>query len=151
MIRTQLTEALKQAMRGRDEAGVSTVRLILAALKDRDIAARGTGNADGIDEAQILDMLQKMIKQREESIAMYERGGREDLVAKERREIEVIRRFLPQQMGDAELEAAVEETRTALGAASIKDMGRLMAELRTRYAGKMDFGKASAVAKRLLT
>ena len=151
MIRTQLTEALKQAMRSRDEAGVSTIRLILAALKDRDIAARGTGNADGIDEGQILDMLQKMIKQREESIAMYERGGREDLVAKERREIEVIRRFLPQQMGDAELEAAVVETRTALGAASIKDMGRLMAELRTRYAGQMDFGKASVVAKRLLT
>ena len=151
MIRTQLTEALKEAMRGRDAAGVSTVRLILAALKDRDIAARGTGNTEGIDDAQVLDMLQKMIKQREESIAMYERGAREDLAAKERRELEVIRRFLPQQMSEAELEAAVEETRTTLGATSIKDMGRLMAELRTRYAGKMDFGKASAVAKRLLT
>ena len=151
MMRSQFTEALKRAMRERDEAGVSTVRLIIASLKDRDIAARGTGNAEGIDDAQILDMLQKMIKQREESIGLYERGGREDLAAKERREIEVIRRFLPQQMSEAELEAAVEEARSSLGATSIKDMGRLMAELRARYAGQMDFGKASAVAKRLLT
>lgn len=151
MIRSQLTEALKQAMRGRDEAGVSTIRMMLAALKDRDIAARGTGNMAGIDDAQILDLLLKMIKQREELIGMYERGNRPDLVAKEQREIEVIRRFLPQQMTDAELEAAVEEVRGAIGAAGIKDMGRMMAELRVRYSGRMDVGKASAVAKRLLS
>ena len=150
MIRTQLSDALKQAMRERDEAGVSTVRMILAALKDRDIAARGTGGTEPVDDAQVMELLQKMIKQREESIAMYERGGRQDLVEKERREIAVIRRFLPEQMTEAELEAAVAEARAAVGAASIKDMGKLMAELRTRYAGRMDFAKASAVAKRLL-
>ena len=151
MLRDQLSQALKQAMRDRDEAGVSTIRMILAGIKDRDIAARGSGVTTGIDDGQILDLLQKMIKQREESVAMYEKGGREDLVAKERREIEIIRRYLPVQMSDAELEAAVAETRDAIGAAGVKDIGRMMAELRTRYAGRMDFGKASGVAKRLLS
>ena len=150
MIRAQLSEALKDAMRAREEAGVSTIRMILAGLKDRDIAARGSGNSEGIEDAQILELLQKMIKQREESIAMYRQGSRADLVEKEEREIAVIRRFLPQQMGEAELEEAVALTRDAIGAISIKDMGRLMAELRSRYAGQMDFTKASAVAKRLL-
>lgn len=151
MIRSQLADALKQAMRDRDRASVSTIRMMLAGLKDRDIAARGTGNDKGIDDSQLLEMLQKMIKQREESIEMYEKGGRQDLVAKERQETEIIRRFMPQQMTDAELAAAVDETREAVGATGIKDMGRLMAELKTRYAGRMDFGKASAVAKRALT
>ncbi len=151
MLRSQLTDALKQAMRGRDETAVSTLRLILAALKDRDIAARGSGNADGIDDAQILDMLGKMVKQRRESIALYEQGGRLDLAEREQREIDIIKQFLPEQLDEGETAEAVDATIREIGAASIKDMGRLMAELRARYAGRMDFAKASAMAKQKLS
>ena len=151
MMRARFTEALKEAMRSRDETAISTIRLILAAIKDRDIAARSSGNMDGIDDSQIFDLLKKMTKQREESIALYEQGGRLDLVEQERSEIAVINRFLPEQMGDRETEEAVAAVVGEIGAAGIKDMGRVMAELRARYPGRMDFGKASAAAKRPLS
>ena len=147
MLRTQLSQALKDAMRAKDERGVSTIRLILAALKDRDIAARSEGNMEGVSDDEILQMLQKMIKQRQESIKMYEEGGRVELAAQEQGEIEIINRFLPQQLSEREIEAEVDRVIADIGASSVKDMGRLMGELRGRYAGQMDFGKASGIAK----
>jgi uncharacterized protein len=147
MLRTQLSQALKDAMRAKEALSVSTIRLILAALKDRDIAARGGGNSDGLPDDEILQLLQKMIKQRHESITLYEEAGRIELAARERGEIDVINRFLPKQLSDDEIKAEVDKVIAEIGAASVKDMGRLMGELRERYAGQMDFGKASAAAK----
>lgn len=147
MLRTELSQSLKDAMRAKDAPAVSTVRLILAALKDRDIAARGDGKPDGVSDEEILQLLQKMIKQRQESIKMYEEGGRVELAAREQSEIDIINRFLPQQFSEAEIKAEVDKVIAEIGAASVKDMGRLMGELRGRYAGQMDFGKASGIAK----
>lgn len=147
MLRSELNDALKQALKNKDQQTLGTVRLILAALKDRDIAARGVGNCDGISEEEVLDMLQKMVKQRRESIELYAKGDRQDLVDKEQAEIDVIQRFMPQQLDDGETRTAVEQTIAELEAASIKDMGRVMAALKERYAGRMDFSKASALAK----
>lgn len=151
MLRPRLTEALKEAMRAKDQATVSTVRMILAALKDRDIAARPSGVTDGIDDAGILSLLQSMIKQRQESVALYQQGGRADLVEKEQGEIAVIERFLPTQLGEEEVGAAIAATIADLGAGSIKDMGRVMAELRARHSGQMDFTRASALVKERLS
>ncbi len=150
MFRTRLNEALKDAMKARDQGAVSTLRLILAALKDRDIAARTKGKSDGIGDDEILDLLQKMVRQRQDSIEMYQKGGRQDLVDKEGAEIEVIERFLPQQLDESEIRGAVGEVIGQLEASSIKDMGRVMGELKQRYAGRMDFGKASALVKEQL-
>ncbi len=150
MLRSEINDALKQALRDKDQQALGTVRLIMAALKDRDIAARGAGNADGIAEDEILEMLQKMVKQRREAIDLYAKGGRSDLVDKEQAEIAVIERFLPQQMDEAETEQAVDGMIAELEAGSIKDMGRVMGALKERYAGRMDFGRASALAKRKL-
>jgi uncharacterized protein YqeY len=150
MFRSQLNDALKQAMRTKETCAVSTLRLILAALKDRDIAARGKGKSDGIGEEEILDLLHKMVRQRRDSIGLYERGGRQDLADREAAEIEVIERFLPKQMGEAEVQGAVREVIAELGADTIKDMGRVMGALKERYAGRMDFAKASALVKRQL-
>lgn len=150
MLRTRLNESLKEAMKAKDQRTVSTVRLILAALKDRDIAARSRGVMDGIDETEILSMLQTMIKQRQESITMYEQGGRCELAEQERGEITVIETFLPKQLSDGETKQAIDEVIAEIGAASIKDMGRTMAELRTRYAGRMDFTKVSGIVKQVL-
>lgn len=147
MLRTRLNDALKSAMRGRMQVALSTVRLILAAVKDRDIAARTQGNAEGISDAEIMDLLQKMMRQRQDAIELYERGGRVELAEQERQEMEFIQTFLPQPLSAGETEAAVQETIDDLGAAGLKDMGRVMAELRARYAGRMDFAKASAIAK----
>ncbi len=147
MLRTRLNEALKEAMRAREQRAIGTVRLILAALKDRDIAARSRGVSDGIPDDEIHQMLQSMIKQRRESIAMYEQGGRLELAEQEAEEISIIERFLPKQMGDAEVEAAVSDTIRDLEAANLKDMGRVMTALRERFAGRMDFGKASQAVK----
>jgi uncharacterized protein len=147
MLRTNLSDALKDALRGQDQRSLATVRLILAALKDRDICARGRGNTDGIDDAEILDMLQSMVKQRRESIAMYEQGGRCELAQREQEEIEVISRFMPEQLGDDEIRTAVAEIISELGASSLKDMGRVMASLKERFSGRMDFGRASSVVK----
>jgi len=151
MLREQLTEALKDAMRGQDKRRTSTLRLILAAIKDRDIAGRENGSRDLVGDEEILQLLQKMVRQRRESIETFEKGDRQDLADQERAEIVIIEGFLPQQMGDAEIAAAVDAVAAEMGAAGLKDMGRVMAALRERYPGTMDFGKASAAAKAKLS
>lgn len=150
MLRPQLNDALKTAMLSKDSRVVSTVRLILAALKDRDIAARSRGVMDGISDDEILQMLQSMIKQRRESISLYEQGGRLELAQQEQDEITIIERFLPRQLDEAEMTEAVSAVIAELGAGGIKDMGRVMAALKERHAGTMDFTKASALTKKLL-
>jgi Uncharacterized conserved protein len=150
MLRPQLNDRLKTAMLAKDARMVSTVRLILAALKDRDIAARSRGVMDGIGDDEILSMLQSMIKQRRESIALYEQGGRLELAQQEQDEIDIIHTFLPKQMSEAETLDAVRAVIAELGAGGIKDMGRVMAALKARYAGHMDFTKASATTKKEL-
>ncbi len=150
MFRTELSDTLKDAMRAKDACAVSTLRLILAALKDRDIAARGKGNSEGISDDDILDLLQKMVRQRRESIELFQKGDRQDLADKEAEEIKVIQRFLPKQMDADQVRGAVQEIIDEFGAATIKDMGRVMAALKERYAGRMEFGKASALVKERL-
>lgn len=149
--REEIASALKEALKNKEKVKLATMRLIQAALKDRDIAARGKGNADGISDDEILSMLQTMIKQRNESAKMYREGGREELAAQEEAEIVVIEEFLPQQMNDAELKAVVDELITELGASEIRDMGKVMGELKTRYAGQVDMGKAGGVVKTALS
>lgn len=151
MLRTVLNEAMKDAMRSKDAAGLSTIRLILAALKDRDIAARSKGNYDSISEDEILQMFNGMIKQRRESITLYEQGGRCELAQKENEEIAVIQRFMPKQMDDAEVDAAVKAAIAGIEAKGLKDMGRVMAVLKEKHAGQMDFTKASALVKQALS
>lgn len=150
MLRARLNDSLKAAMKAKDQRAISTLRLILAALKDRDIAARSRGQAEGISDEEIVDMMQKMIRQRQDSIALYEKGGRSELAQQEKEEIEVIQGFLPRQMDPAESQAAVEQAIADVGATGIKDMGRVMATLKERYAGRMDFAKASAMVKERL-
>ncbi|MFI5002075.1 MAG: GatB/YqeY domain-containing protein [Reyranellales bacterium] len=151
MLREKLNEAMKDAMRARDQAALGTIRMILARLKDTDIAARTEASREGVADDKILSMLQGMIKQRNESIALYEKGARQDLADKEKAEIVVIERFLPQQMDEAAVEAAVKEAMAASGAKTIKDMGGVMAALKAKYAGQMDFAKASAAVKKALS
>ena len=150
MLREAFTERLKQAMRAKDARTLSSVRMILAALKDRDIAARGTGNAAGIPDAEILRLLQGMIKQRRESIALYRQGNRPELAEQEEQEIAVIESFLPKQMSDEETAAAVKEAIAETGAAGVKDTGKVMSVLRERHAGVIDMARAGAVVKQLL-
>jgi len=150
MLRTELNEAMKTALRNKDQRSLATVRLILAALKDRDICARGRGNSDGIDEQEILEMLQSMVKQRRDSIAMYEQGGRCELAEREQAEIDIITGFMPQQLDEDAIRGAVTDTIAELDASSLKDMGRVMASLKERYTGRMDFGRASSVVKETL-
>jgi uncharacterized protein YqeY len=149
-LRNRLNDELKQAMIGKNQRAVGTIRLILAALKERDIAARPSGQTDGIPEDQILSMMQGMIKQRRDSIEMYTKGNRPDLVQQEQEEIVIIETFLPKQMTEAEVRAIVEAMIKETGTASIKDLGKLMAELKAKYAGQMDFAKASALAREKL-
>ena len=149
-MREKLNEALKDAMRARDMAAVGTIRLILAKLKEVDIAQRTEANREGVADDKILSMMQGMIKQRNESITLYEKGNRADLADKEKAEIAVIERFLPKQMDEAAVEAAVKDAVASAGAKSIKDMGGVMAALKAKYAGQMDFAKASAVVKKTL-
>jgi uncharacterized protein YqeY len=150
MLRARLSDALKTAMKAQDQRTVSTVRMILAGLKDRDIAARGKGNAEGISDAEIQQMLQGMVKQRRESMALYQQGNRPELADQEGAEIAVIETFMPKQLSDAELEEAVAAAIAATGAQAAKDMGRVMAVLREKHAGQIDFAKAGAVAKKKL-
>ena len=149
-LRTRLDDNLKNAMRVKDQNLVGALRLILAGLKNRDIAARPKGMADGIGDDEIMQMLNGMIKQRRESIALYEKGGRPELAAKEQREIDVILSYLPAQMSAEEVDAAVKAVIAESGASSIKDMGRVMAALKERYAGRMDFASVSGVVKQQL-
>jgi len=150
MLRARLTDALKTAMKAREQNAVATLRLILAALKDRDIAARGKGSLDGIAEEEILTMLQSMVRQRRDSIALYEKGGRLELAQREADEIAVIEEFLPAQLDNAEMNSAIDEVIGEIGADTLKDMGRTMATLKERYAGRMDFAKASVIVKERL-
>lgn len=151
MLRARISEELKTAMKGGDQKKVSTLRLIMAALKERDINARTAESREGIPDPDILSMMQGMIKSRRESIEMYEKGARADLVAKEQAEIVIIESFLPKQMDDADIERVAREAIAAVSAAGMKDMGRTIAHLKQSYAGQMDFAKASQVVKRLLT
>ena len=151
MLRENLSESLKEATLAKDSCATATIRLILAALKDRDIAARSKGNTGGISDDDILGMLQTMVKQRRESIEMYEQGNRQELADREAREIDVIERFLPAQMNDQEIADAVTRAIKETGAASLKDMGKVMGALRAKFAGQMDFSKASATAKQKLS
>jgi uncharacterized protein YqeY len=150
MLREKFNEALKDAMRAKDARKVGTLRLINSALKDKDIEARGLGKAPLNDE-EVLALLQKMIKQRNDSIEAYEKAGRADLVAQEQEEKAIIEAYLPQQMDLEEVKAAVKAVIASTGAASVKDMGKVMGELKTKFAGKMDFSKANGVVKELLS
>jgi uncharacterized protein YqeY len=150
MLREGFTERLKTAMRAKDTRTLSTVRLVIAGLKDRDIAARGAGNPDGIADPEILRMLQGMVKQRRESIALYRQGNRPELAQQEEDEIAVIESFLPRQMSDDEIAAAAKAAIADTGAAGPKDMGRVMAALRERHAGVIDLARAGAAVKQLL-
>jgi uncharacterized protein YqeY len=150
MLRQAFTDRLKQAMKARETRTVSTVRLILAELKDRDVAARGRGNAAGLSDVEIQRMLQAMIKQRRDSIMLYEQGNRVDLAQQEREEITVIEGYLPNQLDQSEIEAAVVAVIGETGAAGLKDMGRVMGVLRERHNGVIDFARAGVIAKRLL-
>ena len=147
MLREQIIEAMKDAMRAREPDRLSTVRMILAGIKDKDIAARPGGNATGIGDPEILSLLQSMVKQRRESVVLYRQGNRADLVAKEEGEIAVIERFLPKQMDAAETDAAIVAAIAESGAASIKDMGKVMAALKGRYSGQMDFSAVGPAVK----
>jgi uncharacterized protein len=149
MLRDQINDALKQAMKSQDKRRVSTLRLINAAIKNAEIEARGTGKETLGDEA-ILGVLQKMIKQRQESAELYDKGGRPELAAQEREEIDIISAYLPQQMSDLEAGSVIRQLVHEINAQSLKDMGRTMAALKERFAGKMDFAKASAKVKELL-
>ncbi|MCJ2137871.1 GatB/YqeY domain-containing protein [Methylobacterium sp. J-026] len=146
MLRARFTTEMKEAMKAGDKGKLATVRMIQAALKDRDIEARGNGK-DPIADEEILSLLQKMIKQRTESAAVYEQGGRPELAANERAEIGIIESFLPKQMDETEMKAAVEAAILETGAAGPKDMGRVIGALKGTFAGRMDFGKASGLVK----
>lgn len=145
--RTEINTAMKQALKDKDNLRLSTIRLINAAIKDRDIAARSNGNAEGISDDEILALLQFMIKQRNESIKMYEDANRSELAAQEQNEIEVIQTFLPAQLSDEETSKAVEDAITETGAESIKDMGKVMGVLKSKYAGQLDMAKVGPAVK----
>lgn len=149
--REEFSAAMKEALKSKNQIALSTVRLISAALKDRDIAARSTGNTDGIAEAEILSMLQSMVKQRQESSKTYRDANRADLADREDAEIEIINSFLPAQLSDADVGSAIESVIAAIGAKDIKDMGKVMNELKAKYAGQMDMAKAGGVVKQKLS
>lgn len=151
MLRSRLNEALKDAIKAKQPRRTSTLRLILAALKDRDIAARSDASREPIPDSEIQLLLQKMVKQRQESIGHYEEGGRLELAEQEAEEIGIIREFLPQQMDEQQIVAASREAICEVGAQGLKDMGRVMAALKERHAGQMDFARASATVRQLLT
>ena len=150
-LREQLNDAMKEAMKAKDAKRLATVRLILAGLKDRDIAARTETSRDLLGDDDILGLMAKMIKQREESATAFDAGKRPELAAGEREEIAIIRSFMPAQMDEAGVKAAVQAVIKELGAASIKDMGKVMAAMKERYAGQMDFARASAIVKDVLS
>lgn len=149
-MRDRITDAMKQALKAKDQAALGTMRLIMAALKDRDIAARGSGNQDGISDDDILSMLQTMIKQRNESAKMYRDGHRMELAQAEEAEIAIIQSFLPAQLDDVAMNAAIKATIAEIGASSVKDMGQVMASLKSNFAGQMDFSAVSQMVKSIL-
>ncbi|MEA2981566.1 MAG: uncharacterized protein QOF09_3389 [Alphaproteobacteria bacterium] len=149
VLRENINNAMKDAMKARDERRVATLRMMNAAIKNADIAARGEGK-EPLNEADLMSLFQKMIKQRQESAELYDKGARPELAAAERSEIEIITAYLPQQMSDVEAGAAISHLLQEINAETMKDMGRAMAALKERFAGKMDFGKASGKIKELL-
>jgi uncharacterized protein YqeY len=149
-LRERFSEQMKEAMRAKDQKRLGTIRLILAALKERDIANRSETSREGVSDDEILSLLAKMVKQREESAAAYEGGGRPELAKAERDEIGVIREFMPKQMSPDETKTAIQKVIAETGAASIKDMGKVMGALKERFAGQMDFAKAGAAVKEAL-
>ena len=150
MLRDDLQNSLKEAMKSRDTKTVNAVRLIIAGQKEKDVEARGKGLEKASDDV-LLAMMQSMIKQRNESIKIYQSGNRPDLAEKEQAEIDVISRFLPKQLSSEEAETAIKAIVAEVGAASIKDMGKVMGALKSKYAGQMDFGSASAIIKKILS
>lgn len=150
MLREDLQKALKESMLNKDMNTVAAVRLIIAGMKEKDVDARGKGQKEAT-EAELLSMMQGMIKQRRDSIKMYVDGNRQDLADKEQNEINVIEKFLPKQMSDAEIETAVKAIIAETGAASMKDMGKVMGSLKSKYAGQLDMGKANGIIKSLLS
>jgi uncharacterized protein YqeY len=146
-LREKVNEALKSAMRNKEAARLSTLRLINAAIKDKDIAARGDGNDEGVGNDEILAILGKMVKQRQESARAYEEGGRLELAEKELAEIGVIEEFLPRQLDEDETDAAIAKAIADVGAESIRDMGKVMGELKAKYTGQMDFGSVGPKVK----
>ena len=150
-MRDILDKSLKDAMRARDTQKISTIRLINAAIKDRDIAIRSEDNLEGVSDEEILSILSKMIKQRKESAKQYEEGGRLELAQQEFKEIEIIENFLPRQLDLNEIEQIVKKIILEINANSLRDMGKVMSLLKENYSGKMDFGKAGVVAKELLS
>jgi len=150
-MRGQLTEALKEAMKAKDQRGVSTLRLILAAIKEKDIAARAQDRCEGATNEEILGVLAKMLKQRQESSETYEEAGRLDLAEQEREEMEIIQSFMPRQLRGEEIRDACNSLVSEMQASGLKDMGRCMGELKSRYSGQMDFKEASCIVRRLLS
>jgi uncharacterized protein YqeY len=146
-LRQRLNDELKQAMKAGEKRKVSTLRLVNAAIKERDIESRTAGPDSGVGDAQILEVLNRMIKQRQDSLAAFEQAGRQDLAEQERGEIAIIRSFMPAPLGEAETAAAIEAAVAATGASTMKDMGKVMAHLKERYAGRMDFGRVGAAVK----
>jgi len=149
VLRDEINKALKDAMKARDELRVSTLRLVSAAIKNADIEAQLAGRPS-LADSELLAILQKMIKQRQESVAIFDQAGRKELADRERREIEIISAYLPQQMPEPEVKAAIAGIIGQVGARDVKDMGKVMAALKAGYAGRMDFGKASALVKGML-
>lgn len=150
MLRDDINNAVKEAMKARDERRLSTLRMVNSTIKNADIEARGQGKPP-LSDGDLLGLLQKMIKQRQESVALYEKGGREELAAQERAEIAVIEAYLPQQMSEDEVKTAIAAAVAETGAGGMKDMGKVIGALKAKYAGQMDFGKASGVVKAALT
>jgi uncharacterized protein YqeY len=150
MLRDDINNAVKEAMKAKDERKLSTLRMVNSTIKNADIEARGQGKPP-LSDGDLLSLLQKMIKQRQESVELYDKGGRAELADQERAEIAVIQAYLPQQMSDDEVKAAIAATISESGAAGIKDMGKVIGALKAKYAGQMDFGKASGMVKAALT
>jgi len=150
VLRDDINNALKEAMKARNERAVSTLRMVNSTLKNADIEARGAGKP-ALGDAEVLAILQKMIKQRQESVELYQKGGRDDLVRQEQEEIAIIAAYLPRQMSEDEMKAAVEAAVAETGAAGMKDMGKVIGLLRGKYAGRMDMAKASALVKARLS
>lgn len=146
-LRDSISESTKDAMRSKDALRVSTLRLVSAAIKDRDIAARSEDRVEGIDEPEILSLLAKMVKQREESAKTYEDNGRPELAERERSEIEIVREFMPKELSEDEMKTAIAAIVEETGATCLKDMGKIMGRLKTEFAGRLDMGKAGAIVK----
>lgn len=151
MLRDKLSNTLKEAMKSKEQVKVDTIRMVQAAIKHQDIEARAKGNQTGIEDSQVLSLMQNLIKQRRDSIALYEKGNRPDLADKEKAEIKIIEDYLPQQLSADETTAVIKKIIADTGATSIKDMGKIMAELKAKYAGQLDMGQAGGIIKSLLS